>query len=334
MRRITTFAFVGLVAQLVDGSLGMAYGATSATFLVASGYSPAIASASIHLAEVGTTLASGASHWRFGNVDWRVVRRMAFPGAIAAFAGATVLSTVDGEAIKPWTAGILLGLGLVVLLRFGAGVDTARRRRRQLSRGSAGGLGAVAGFIDAIGGGGWGPVATPTLLTVTDMEPRRVIGSVDTSEFLVSVGASVGFLLGLGTAGVDAALVAALLGGGLVAAPVAAWIVSRVPTIVLGMGVGGLLVVTNTRTLVGHWTLDGDLIYPPLFAAWALFVAHAVRRVAAQRGVQASSASISEATSSGNRPASTSASVTASSTARSEARTATQSDARASTLPS
>jgi uncharacterized membrane protein YfcA len=329
-----TFTIVGLVAQLVDGSLGMAYGATSATVLVASGYSPAIASASIHLAEVGTTFASGLAHWRFGNVDWRVVRRMALPGAVAAFAGATVLSSVDGDVIKPWTATILLGLGVVVLLRFGVGIGAQRRRRRELSAPAAGGLGLVAGFIDAIGGGGWGPVATPTLMTATDMEPRRVIGSVDTSEFVVALGASVGFLLGLGRAGVDLTLVGALLVGGLVAAPVAAWLVRHLPTHLLGVGVGGLLVLTNARTLVGELAIDGVYVYPVIVVVWAGLVVHTVRRHAAQRGDQASPSVKSSATSSGSDPASRSASVTASSTDRSAARTATQSEASVSTLPS
>jgi uncharacterized protein len=296
---MTTFALVGLAAQLVDGSLGMAYGATSATFLVAAGYSPAIASASIHLAEVGTTFVSGVSHWRFGNVDWRVVRMMALPGAVAAFAGATVLSAVDGEVIKPWTAGILLGLGIVVLLRFGAGLG-ARARRRRLTGPAAGGLGLVAGFVDAIGGGGWGPVATPTLLTATEMEPRRVIGSVDTSEFLVSVGASIGFLVGLGTAGVDATLALALLIGGVIAAPIAAWLVRILPADLLGVGVGGLLVLTNARTLVGVWDLDGLAVYPPIVLAWAALVGVVLARRRDQRGAQASSSSSQVATSAGS----------------------------------
>ena len=334
MRRILTFTLVGLVAQLVDGSLGMAYGATSATVLVASGYSPAIASASIHLAEVGTTFASGLAHWRFGNVDWRVVRRMALPGALAAFAGATVLSSVDGDVITPWTAAILLGLGVVVLLRFGAGIGANRRRRRELSAPAAGGLGLVAGFIDAIGGGGWGPVATPTLMTATDMEPRRVIGSVDTSEFVVALGASAGFLLGLGRAGVDVTLVAALLTGGLVAAPVAAWLVRVLPTHVLGVGVGGLLVLTNARTLVGELAIDGRYVYPVIALVWAGLVGHTLRRHADQRGDHASPSESIAATSSGSVPVSRSASVTASSTDRSAARTATQSEASVSTLPS
>lgn len=338
MRKILTFTLVGFFAQLIDGSLGMAYGATSATFLIASGYSPVVASASIHLAEVGTTFASAVSHARFGNVDWTVVKRMALPGAVAAFVGASVLTSVDGDTIKPWTAGILLGLGVVVLLRFGVGLGRGSRRRR-LSATASGGVGLVAGFVDAIGGGGWGPVATPTLLTTTRMEPRKVIGSVDTSEFLVALGASAGFLLGIGSEGIQSSVVAALLVGGLVAAPIAAWMVRVLPTDLLGVGVGGLLVVTNARTLVGEFGVDGIVVYPPLFALWAGLVCWrlAVRRreqPADQWATQAPSSSSLEATSGGRVPSSTSASVTASSTDRSEARTATQTDTSDATLPS
>lgn len=307
MRRLLTFTLVGFLAQVVDGSLGMAYGATSATMLVAVGYSPAIASASIHLAEVGTTLASGASHWRFGNVDWQVVRRIAVPGAIGAFAGATILSSVDGDTVKPYTAGILLVLGLVVLLRFAFGVGADRRRAAVLGRRAAGGVGLVAGFVDAVGGGGWGPVATPTLLTATRMEPRKVIGSVDTSEFVVAVAASAGFLLGIGRAGIDAGIVLALLVGGLVAAPIAAWAVRRLPTEVLGVGVGGLLILTNVRTLVDIAGIDGTVLYLSVVGGWAATALHVVRRRprdgaagSVQRGAQASSSSISEATSAGS----------------------------------
>lgn len=278
MRRLLTFTIVGFLAQLVDGSLGMAYGATSATFLVAVGYSPAIASASIHLAEVGTTLASGMSHWRFGNVDWSVVRRMAVPGGVGAFIGATILSSVDGNVIRPWTAGILLGLGVIVLARFGFAAGAFRPRRAALSRSASGGLGLVAGLIDAVGGGGWGPVATPTLLTSTRMEPRKVIGSVDTSEFVVASAASVGFLVGLGRAGIDTGVVVALLLGGLAAAPAAAWMVRRLPTEILGVGVGGLLILTNARTLVGVFELDGAAVYPPVVALWLVAAFVAVRR--------------------------------------------------------
>lgn len=319
MRRFLTFSLVGLVAQAIDGSLGMAYGASSATLLVAAGYAPALASASIHVAEMGTTCVSGLSHWRLGNVDWVVVRRIALPGAVGAFAGATLLTSVDGAVMAPWTAAILFGLGIVVLLRFAFGIG-AGMRRRELSRVGGAGVGLVGGLIDAVGGGGWGPVATPTLLTATSLSPRHVVGSVDTSEFVVSVAASIGFLVGLDRVGIDATVVAALLAGGVVAAPLAAWLVRVLPTAVLGVGVGGVLVLTNARTLVGLHDLEGAVVYPPI----VLVVVGGLVASRTQWGRHASSSSINEATSAGSEPETRSASVTASSTDRSAARTATQ----------
>jgi len=296
MRRLLTFTLVGLVAQTIDGSLGMAYGASSATFLVAAGYAPVLVSASIHLAEVGTTCVSGLSHWKLGNVDWGVVRRIALPGAVGAFAGATLLSSIDGDAMAPWTATILFGLGLIVLLRFAFGVG-ATMRRRELSRTGGAGLGLVGGVVDAVGGGGWGPIATPTLLTATTMSPRHVIGSVDTSEFLVSIAASIGFLVGIGSAGIDATVVLALLAGGVVAAPFAAWLVRILPTTVLGIGVGGVLLLTNARTLVRLHEISGTYVYPVIVAGLLAAAAYAAW---SQWGSQASSSSMSSATSVGS----------------------------------
>lgn len=295
MRRLLTFTLVGLGAQMIDGSLGMAYGASSATFLVAAGYTPVLVSASIHLAEVGTTVVSGASHWKLGNVDWQVVRRIGVPGAVGAFAGATLLSSLDGEVMAPWTSGILFGLGLIVLLRFAFGIG-ANVRRRELSRAGGAGVGLVGGLVDAVGGGGWGPIATPTLLTATKMEPRHVIGSVDTAELVVAVAASLGFLLGIGSAGIDVTVVSALLVGGVVAAPFAAWLVRSLPTTVLGIGVGGLLLLTNSRTLVRLHELPGSYVYPVIVAGIAIAAAYA----AAQWGSQASSSTMSASTSAGS----------------------------------
>ncbi|WP_166851262.1 sulfite exporter TauE/SafE family protein [Isoptericola sp. BMS4] len=258
MRTLVLLALVGLGAQLVDGSLGMAYGVTSTTLLLAIGTNPAAASATVHLAEIGTTLASGASHWRFGNVDWRVVLRIGVPGAVGAFAGATFLSWLSTELARPLMSVLLLGLGVYVLTRFTfRGLRTDRLgqplRRRFLTP-----LGLVAGFMDATGGGGWGPVGTPAILASGRMEPRKVIGSIDTSEFFVAVAASLGFLVGLGTAGIDPAWALALLVGGLVAAPIAAWLVRLVPPRVLGSAVGGVIVLTNLRTLLSTDVLAVD----------------------------------------------------------------------------
>ncbi|RKE07019.1 sulfite exporter TauE/SafE family protein [Catellatospora citrea] len=292
MRKLLVMALVGLAAQLVDGSLGMAYGVTSSTLLLIAGISPAAASASVHLAEVGTTLASGISHWRFGNVDWRVVRNIALPGAVGAFAGATVLSSISTESAIPWTAGILLALGAYLLFRFARPLRPTRPR--ELPRRFLAPLGLFAGFIDATGGGGWGPVATPTLLASGSMEPRKVIGSVGTSEFLVAGAASIGFLLGLGSEGFVLPTVAALLAGGVIAAPIAAWLVRHVPAQLLGAFVGGLIVLVNTRSLLRVFKVEPELgpyAYPLAAVLWAVAIGFSVsawrRARAAQPAVTA-----------------------------------------------
>ena len=248
MRKLIVLALVGLLAQLVDGSLGMGYGVTSSTLLILAGLTPAAASASVHFSELGTNLASGVAHWRLKNVDWRVVGRIAGPGAIGAFLGATVLSSLSTEAAAPLMATILALLGAYLLLRFVLGIKPRMSGRPGLKLLAP--LGLFAGFVDATGGGGWGPVATPALLTDGRMEPRKVIGSVDTSELAVSVAASLGFLVGLGAAGISWTLALALLAGGLVAAPLAAYLVRIAPTHLLGVAIGGMILLSNVRTLL------------------------------------------------------------------------------------
>ncbi|MEV1083817.1 sulfite exporter TauE/SafE family protein [Streptomyces sp. NPDC050211] len=282
MRTLILLALAGLGAQLVDGSLGMAYGVTSTTLLLAMGTNPAAASATVHLAEIGTTLMSGASHWRFGNVDWKVVAKIGVPGAVGAFLGATVLSQLSTEVAEPVMSLILLGLGLYVMSRFTFRGLPKGQLGKPLRRRFLTPLGLVAGFLDATGGGGWGPVGTPALLASGRMEPRKVIGSIDTSEFLVAVAASLGFLLSLGSQGVDFVWVAAFLIGGLIAAPIAAWLVRLVPPRILGSAVGGVIIVTNVRTLLkSDWIgASGGLstsLYVALYAVWAAAVAYSIR---------------------------------------------------------
>lgn len=279
MKTLITFALVGLGAQLVDGTLGMAYGVTSTTLLLAAGYAPAAASAAVHLAEIGTTLASGASHWRFGNVDWPVVAKIGVPGAVGAFAGATFLSSLTTDSAAPWMAGILLALGVYILLRFSTKLPTLKLdsppRKRFLTP-----LGLFAGFVDATGGGGWGPVATPTLISSGRMIPRKVIGTVDTSEFLVALAASLGFIIGIGSEAINFTTVAGLLIGGVVAAPIAAYLVRHIPGRLLGSLVGGIIIITNSRTLMSSFEVDGAprvAIYLALFAVWAAAIAVSVR---------------------------------------------------------
>lgn len=282
MRKLVLLAVVGLLAQLVDGSLGMAYGVTTTTLMLAIGTNPVAASATVHLAEIGTTLVSGAAHWRFGNVDWPVVLKIGVPGAIGAFAGATFLSGLDTAAAGPLMSFILLALGLYVLVRFTfSGLRTDRvgtpLRARFLAP-----LGVFGGFIDATGGGGWGPVGTPAILASGRLEPRKVIGSIDTSEFLVCVAASLGFLTAIGSQGINLAGAAMLLAGGVIAAPIAAWLVRALPPRLLGSLVGGIIVLTNSRTILA----DGGLgvsavtawsVYALIVILWAAAVAWSYR---------------------------------------------------------
>ena len=235
----------------------MGYGVTSSTLLLAAGLAPAAVSASVHFSKIVTGLASGASHWRLGNVDWPTVRRIGVPGCLGGFAGAAALSSVSGAAARPWIAGVLLLLGVYVFARFAlmrveVPEATTPLRRRFLAP-----IGAFGGFVDAIGGGGWGPVATPSLLASGRMEPRKVIGSVNASEFFVAVCISAGFLLFLGTESVQVTVLLALLAGGVIAAPIAASIVHRVAPRPLGVAVGGLIMLTNSRVVLEGFGAGG-----------------------------------------------------------------------------
>jgi len=294
LRTLILLALAGLGAQLVDGSLGMAYGVTSTTLLLAMGTNPAAASATVHLAEIGTTLMSGASHWRFGNVDWKVVARIGVPGAVGAFLGATVLSKLSTEVAEPVMSLILLGLGLYVMSRFTLRGLPEDRLGKPLHKRFLTPLGLVAGFLDATGGGGWGPVGTPALLASGRMEPRKVIGSIDTSEVLVAVAASLGFLFSLGSQGLKWTWVLAFLLGGLIAAPVAAWLVRMVPPRVMGSAVGGVIIVTNVSTLLkSDWIAASDtlstVVYVVLYAVWAAALAYSVRAHLRERAARTGS---------------------------------------------
>jgi uncharacterized protein len=303
MHKLVLLALVGLGAQLVDGSLGMAYGVTSTTLLLAIGTNPAAASATVHLAEIGTTLASGLSHWKFGNVDWKVVAKIGIPGAVGSFAGATFLSSLSTETAEPLMALILLVLGIYILIRFTAFGLPQGNLGKPLRKRFLTPLGLFGGFVDATGGGGWGPVGTPAILASGRMEPRKTIGSIDTSEFLVAVAASLGFLVGLGSQGVNFAWVGALLLGGLIAAPIAAWLVRMIPPRVLGSLVGGIIVVTNVRTMLKSDWIDAPDgvrygIYALLYAVWAAAIVHSFlqyrKNREAEQAVVAAAASSSE----------------------------------------
>ncbi|MQA16044.1 MAG: TSUP family transporter [Pseudonocardiaceae bacterium] len=287
MHIFVIFALAGVVAQLVDGSLGMGYGMTATTVLLAAGTAPATASASVHIAKVGTGLASGAAHWTFGNVDWPVVTRIALPGAVGAVAGAILLASLPVATAAPWVAALLVLLGAYVLVRFSFRAVVARviASTRPGSRLLAP-LGLVAGFIDAIGGGGWGPVATSTLLASGRLEPRKVVGSVSTAEFVVALAASLGFLAALAANGISWMTVAGLLVGGVVAAPVAAWLVRAMPARLLGTAAGGMIVLTNAHTLLAAagFTAPAMLaVYALLLAVWVAALLAAAQSLRADR---------------------------------------------------
>ncbi|MDF5757739.1 sulfite exporter TauE/SafE family protein [Spongiactinospora sp. TRM90649] len=288
MRALILLGLVGLAAQLVDGSLGMAYGVTSTTLLLAIGTNPAAASATVHLAEIGTTLASGISHWRFNNVDWKVVAKIGIPGGVGAFAGATFLSSLSTEIAAPVMSLILLALGVYIIIRFTAFGLPRGNLGKPLRKRFLTPLGLVAGFVDATGGGGWGPVGTPAILASGRLAPRKVIGSIDASEFIVAIAASIGFFVGIGGENIDFAWVGVLLLGGVIAAPIAAWLVRHIPPRILGSAVGGVIILTNVRTILRSDWVDAStgvqtFAYIAIAVIWVAAIAYSVRQYRADR---------------------------------------------------
>jgi uncharacterized membrane protein YfcA len=242
---IVIFILVGFVAQMIDGALGMAYGVSSNTFLLGLGIPPAAASASVHMAEVVTTGISGFSHWKLGNVDWKLVRRLLVPGVIGGVAGAYILTTIDGNIIKPYIAAYLLVMGGVIIykaltMRGQHKLDEYHGPRVSL-------LGLVGGFCDAIGGGGWGPVVTSTLVA-HGKHPRMTIGSVNFTEFFVTFFESVLFVIAL-SFGEYWRIILGLLIGGAIAAPIAARLSQKIPVKTLMIVVGILIILLSLRTI-------------------------------------------------------------------------------------
>ena len=191
MSEFVIFVVVGFLAQLVDGALGMAYGVISATILLAFGVPPAHASASVHAAEVFTTAASGASHVWHRNVDWRLVRLLAPAGVVGGALGAYVLTGIDGNTIKPFVTGYLALVGAFIVFK-----AITAFPERPISGALVVPLGGLGGFIDAVGGGGWGPIVTSSLIG-SGGRPRIVIGSVNTVEFVVTLSVSLTFVFAL-----------------------------------------------------------------------------------------------------------------------------------------
>lgn len=238
------FGLVGFLGQLVDGALGMAYGVVSSTVLLSAGVTPAAASASVHSAELFTTAASGASHLWHRNVDWRLFWRLAPTGILGAVAGAYLLTGIDGHAIRPFIVAYLGIMGIVILYRAFRRLPEGRARPRLASV-----LGGAGGFLDAVGGGGWGPVVTGSLIG-SGAGARHVIGTVNAVEFLVTLAASMTFLVALLTGRWEetgglldhGAAIGGLIVGGLIAAPIAGYATRVAPKRVLTAVVGTLVV--------------------------------------------------------------------------------------------
>jgi uncharacterized protein len=240
---ILLYIAVGFVAQMVDGAIGMAYGITSSTVLLSMGVPPATASACVHAAETFTTAVSGFSHWKFGNVDWRLVRRLAIPGAIGGGLGAYLLSNVDGDLIKPYIAAYLVLMGAYILWK---ALRETPETSAELPR-HVGPLGFVGGLVDSIGGGGWGPIVTTTLIG-SGTTPRFAIGSVNLTEFFVTLTITATFMLTIGLELFP--IIAGLLIGGMIAAPFAAYATKHLPDKVLMIIVGLVIMILSLRTIV------------------------------------------------------------------------------------
>lgn len=232
---------VGLIAQTVDGALGMAYGITSTSFLLATGASPAVASASVHIAEVFTTGVSGASHIKLGNVNKSLFLRLLLPGMVGAVTGAWLLASIDGDAIKPYVAAYLMLMGLYVISKVFRQIKKKREEPRHVAK-----LALTGGFVDAVGGGGWGPVVTTTLIG-SGHDPRMTIGSVNLAEFFLTFVSAIAFAVLVGDG--PWPIVAGLVLGGLFAAPLAAYLTSRLPTKTLLALVGTVITVVSAYNL-------------------------------------------------------------------------------------
>ena len=228
---------VGFLAQLVDGALGMAFGVISTTAMLSMGMPPAQASAIVHTAEIFTTAGSAGSHIWHRNVDWRLVARLGVAGVLGAVLGAWVLSNVDAGAVRPFISAYLLAVGGFILFKAWRGIPA-----RDAPAPWVGPIGFVAGFLDASGGGGWGPVATTTLVG-SGHAPRMAVGSVNTTEFFVTIAAATTFFVELGASPWRELL--ALILGGLLAAPLGGWAVKHIPARVLMVAVGCLVIALS-----------------------------------------------------------------------------------------
>jgi len=244
---IIIFILFGFIAQLIDGALGMAYGVSSNAFFLSLGIPPSIASACIHTSEMFTTAVSGISHFKLGNVDKKIFLRLLIPGVIGGVLGAYILTELPGGKIKPFVSLYLLIMGLWILVKIVRKTHQIKTKSRLIPLGLAG------GFFDAIGGGGWGPIVTTTLVA-NGNHPRYVIGSVNSAEFFVTVAESVTFFATIGTLLFQHwEKIVGLIIGGVIAAPFAAWVCKKLPHKVLMLLVGLLISGLSIRILYLAW---------------------------------------------------------------------------------
>jgi len=242
---ILMYTAVGFLAQMIDGALGMAYGVSSNTFLLSVGVPPKLASACVHLAETFTTAVSGVSHWRLGNVDKELFKKLILPGVLGAVLGAYILTQIDGNVIKPWISGYLLVMGVIILVKALRHNGEHNEVTSHISI-----LGLIGGFFDAIGGGGWGPIVTTTLVA-RGKHPRFAIGSVNSSEFFITFSQSLVFIFTLSSEMLSNwTIIVGLLLGGVIAAPFAAIVAKKLPVRVLMASVGLLIIGLSIRTIL------------------------------------------------------------------------------------
>ena len=247
---LVLFAFI---AELIDGGLGMGYGVSLTSFLLSVGFATAVASASVHMSEMFTTLVSGVSHFKLGNFDKKIFKYLIIGGLPGGILGAYFAVKLQGFTfIKPIISGILLILGLMIIIKFLRKKQAEDKyllpRIRKLLP-----LGFVAAFVDAIGGGGWGPITTPTLIA-TNSHPKKTIGSVNFAEFFITVAISITFLLTL--TNINFGVILPLIVGGIISAPIAAFLTKKLNYRVLGIIVGTLIILLSIRTILrslGIW---------------------------------------------------------------------------------
>lgn len=244
---IIIFILFGFIAQVIDGALGMAYGVSSNAFFLSLGIPPSIASACIHTSEMFTTGVSGISHFKFGNVDRNIFLRLLIPGVIGGVLGAYILTELPSGKIKPFVSIYLLIMGIWILIK------VFRKTHRTETKTKAIPLGLVGGFFDAIGGGGWGPIVTTTLVA-NGNHPRYAIGSVNSAEFFVTVAESITFFATIGALLFQHwEKIAGLIIGGVLAAPLAALVCRKLPRDILMILVGLLITGLSIRILYITW---------------------------------------------------------------------------------